>query len=209
MKIILIRQAQTDFPWEKEYDSVGFERALEAERCCAAVPYGGRRSEAAAYRVYTGTAPAAAETAEMLFELTEPPIRTPLLDDVPLRAFRDTDKRHPLRLWENMGRLQWAAGSARQPESRAATLRRVGEFVDLLEAEERDCVVVCRGLTMSALKSTLRGRGFLLEGGELRPQPLERIRATKKSLHCGGCHHNCLLTEAKCQIGQNKAKGGK
>ena len=209
MKIILIQQARTDFNWEKQYDAAGFEQALEAERRSSAVPYGGRRSEAAAYRVYTGTARAAAETAEMLFALTEPPIRTPLLDDVPLRAFRDTGARYPLRLWQIMGRLQWAAGSPRQPESRAATLRRVGEFVDLLEAEEQDCVVVCRTLTMSALKRTLRSRGFLLEGGELRPQPLERIRATKKSLHCGSCHHNCLLTEAKCQIGQSKALGGK
>lgn len=209
MRIILIQQAQTDFSWEKEYDSVGFERALEAERGSAALPSVCRRSEAAAYRVYTSSAPAAAETAAMLFTLTEPPTVTPLLDDVPLRAFCDTDRRHALKLWQNMGRLQWAAGSARQPESRAATLRRVGEFVDLLEAEERDCVVVCRGLTMAALKSTLRRRGYLLEGGELRPQPLERVRATKKSQHCGGCHHNCLLSAPKCQIGMNKAKGGK
>ena len=209
MRIILIQQAQTDFLWEKEYDSAGFEQALEAERGCAAVPSGGRRSEAAAYRVYTSSAPAAAETADLLFTMAEPPTVTPLLDDVPLRAFRDTGTRHALSLWRRMGRLQWAAGSARQPESRAATLRRVGAFVDLLEEEERDCVVICRGLTMAALKSILRRRGYLLEGGELRPQPLERVRATKRSQHCGGCHHNCLLSAPKCQIGMNKAKGGK
>ena len=60
---------------------------------------------------------------------------------------------------------------------------------------------------MQTLKSALRRRGYCLEGGDLRPVPLERVRATKQSLHCGGCAHNCLLSEAKCQTGQNKAKG--
>ena len=209
MKIILIRQAETDFRWEKTYDAAGFEQALEAERNSAALPYSGRRSDGSAYRVYTGTSRAAGETAEMLFALSEPPIRTPLLDDVPLRAFRDTEKQYSLRRWQLAGEAQWAVGSPRQPERRADTLRRAGELVDLLEAEGRDCVLICRGLVLSALKSTLRSRGYLLEGGELRPKPLDRIRATKKSLHCGGCHHNCLLSDPKCQIGMNKAKGGK
>lgn len=64
-----------------------------------------------------------------------------------------------------------------------------------------------RGLTMQALKSVLRRCGYCLEGGDLRPTPLERVRATKRDLHCGGRAHNCLLSEAKCQTGKNKAKG--
>ena len=24
--------------------------------------------------------------------------------------------------------------------------------------------------------------------------------------HCGGCHHNCLLKNAGCMIGQDKAR---
>ena len=57
------------------------------------------------------------------------------------------------------------------------------------------------------LKSVLRRRGYVLEGGGLRAVPLERVRASRKSLHCGGCARNCLLSEARCQTGINRAKG--
>ena len=75
------------------------------------------------------------------------------------------------------------------------------------EEKDRDSIVICGRQAMSALLSGLRTRGYLLEGGGLVPRPLERVRATKRSLHCGGCAHNCLLSEAKCQKGQNKYRG--
>ena len=68
-------------------------------------------------------------------------------------------------------------------------------------------MVICGRQGMSALRSVLRTRGYLLEGGSLVPRPMERVRATKRSLHCGGCAHNCLLSEAKCEKGRNKARG--
>ena len=148
----------------------------------------------------------ARETAEILFERTGPIEATPLLDDVPIRAFRDTGKALPLWLWKAMGEAQWRADSRRQGETRYQTERRVEKLADRLEAESKDCIVICRGLTLAALKTVLRRRGFLLEGGGLAPKPLERVRATKKILHCGGCHHNCLLSEAKCHIGREKAR---
>ncbi len=207
MKIILIEQAANDMNWEAAYDAAGFARALEQERTCGIAAVQRSRSSAAGYAVYTAPTLAARQTAELLFELPEPPAETPLLDDVPLRPFRDTGKKLPLRMWQSMGRLQWASASGRQPESRGVTLRRVGQFIGQIEREGRDCVVISRGLTMRALKSALRRRGYCLEGGDLRPTPLERVRATKRDLHCGGCAHNCLLSEAKCQTGKNKALG--
>lgn len=207
MKIILIQQAQTDMAWAAQHDAAGFERAVREERTRAAVPVACRKSEASGYRVYTGTAPASVQTAEMLFTLSEPPVTTELLDDVPLKAFRTGDGSLPRQVWQKMGTLQWAVGSKRQAETREETLHRMKKFVALLEKEERDCIVVSRGLAMTALKTVLRGRGYCLEGGDLRPKPLERVRATKQSLHCGGCAHNCLLSEAKCDTGKNKARG--
>ena len=208
MKIILIRQAEPDMKWEKSYDAENFARAYETARNQSTSPVSARRSDAAAYRVYTGTSKAAAETAELLFELAEPPVNTPLLDDVELRPFRDTDKKCPLWQWRTMGCIQWALGSERQAESGKETLERLRSFVDQLEAEDQDCIVICGGLILAVLKTILRFRAYCLEGGELVPKPLDRIRATKQSLHCGGCHHNCLLSAPKCQIGQNKARNG-
>ncbi len=206
MKIILIRQAEPDMPWDRRCSAAAFEQAAGREAGCGAVRVSVKKGDASRYRVYTGTTPAALDTAEMLFELREPPVRTPLLDEPVLRAFRDTEKTLPLWMWRELGRAQWYAGNGRQNGSRRETLERAAAFADLLEAEDRDCVVICRGLTLSALKTVLRRRGYCIEGGGLRTKPLERLRAVKQSLHCGGCHHNCLLSDAKCPIGQNKAR---
>lgn len=206
MKIILIQQAETDMNWDARYDSTSYERAVGEELGRGIAPLPVRRGDASAYRVYTGTTRAASETAELLFDLPEPPERTPLLDDVPLRAFRDTETPRPLWMWRALGRAQWALGGGRQPEDRRTTARRAEQLADLLEAGDRDCVVICRGLTMTALKAALRRRGYCLQGGGLRPRPLDRIRAAKQSLHCGGCNHNCLLSDPKCEVGRNKAK---
>ena len=114
MKIILIEQAATDMAWEASYDAAGYARALERERACGIAAVERKRSPAADYAVYTGTTPAARQTAELLFELPEGPKETPLLDDVPLRPFADTRKLLPLWLWQSMGRAQWASGNSSQ-----------------------------------------------------------------------------------------------
>lgn len=157
MKIILIRQAETGIHTRP-------------------------RSDASAYRVYINTSHAAEETAAMLFEMEEPPIITPLLDDVT----------EPL----------WKYLIGKQSRE---TLRQLKAFLDQLESDNQDCIVICSGFILTSMKVILRFRGYCLEGGDLVPKPLDRIRATKQSLHCGGCHHNCLLSAPKCQIGQNKA----
>ncbi|MBR6839915.1 MAG: hypothetical protein IKM82_04930 [Oscillospiraceae bacterium] len=161
MKIILIRQAEGD-----------------------SLPENTKKGNAAAYRFYTGTEPESIATAQALFTFGGEPIRSPLLDNIPVQAgFRGKLKAHR---------------DAR---------RRAGAFLDELEKEERDSVVICGRQAMSALRSVLRTRGYLLEGGSLVLRPLERVRATRRSLHCGGCAHNCLLSEAKCEKGRSKARG--
>ena len=150
----------------------------------SALPANIKRGNAAAYRVYTGTGPEGGATAEALFSLAGEPTRTALLDDAPA-----------------------GAGLREKLAAHSAARCRAGEFLDGIEQEERDSVVICGRQSLAALKAVLRRRGYLLEGGSLVPQPLERVRATRRSLHCGGCAHNCLLTEAKCEKGRNKLKG--
>ncbi len=164
-----------------------------------AVPADTRRGNASAWRIYTGSSPDASVLAERLFSLQEPPASTSLLDEAELQAGPSL----PARM---LARVQWFLGSAKQTEHRGETLARARELVDALEREDRDCVLFCGELMNAALKSVLRRRGYCLEGGDLIPRPLERVRAVKQSMHCGGCHHNCLLSEAKCQIGQAKAR---
>ncbi len=205
MKIILIYQAATDMPWAASYDAASFARAAAEELLRPAAPVHVKKGDASAYRIYTGTAPASVRTAELLFDFTEPPIATPLLDDVPLRAWRETDKVYPLARWRRMAWAQWRFGGGRQAEKRKDTLARVGELIDRLEAEGRDCIVVSRALTMEALKTALRRRGYTVDGGRLLPKPLDRLRAAKQTERCGGCNHNCPLSSPKCDVGRRKA----
>ena len=192
--------------WSGKYDAAGFEEAMERELACGAAAVTARRGDASAYKVWVSTARAARETAEQLFDMAAPPEATPLLDDVPLRAFRETGEKHSLRLWKARGIAQWYAGGGRQAESRKETMKRAGEFADLLEKEDRDCIVITRGLAMRALTAVLRRRGYVVEGGRLIHAPLDRLRAARQILHCGGCNHNCLLTSPRCDVGRNKAK---
>ena len=78
-------------------------------------------------------------------------------------------------------------------------------FLDEVETRDADCVLISHPEKIKLLLSLLRKRGYLIEKPRLFGiRPLDRIRASKKSLHCGGCQHNCLLSEAKCHIGQDK-----
>lgn len=149
------------------------------------IPADTSKGNAAAYAIYISTACASRETAEALFTFSAPPTETALLDDVPQSG-------SGLRGWLDM---------------RREAKHRSGQFLDMLESKGRDSIVICGRQAMSALMNRLRAKGYLLEGGGLLPRPLERVRATKRFLHCGGCAHNCLLSEAKCQKGQNKYKG--
>lgn len=205
MKIILVCQAETDMEWAERYDAAGFERASAEELLRPAVPVSAKKSDASAYRIYTGTAPASVQTAEMLFSSSEPAEHTPLLDDVPLRAWKETDRTYPLWVWRFMARAQWRLGGGRQVEKRSETIARAGELIARLEREDRNCVVVARGLILEALEAALRRGAYIIEG-RVMMRPLDRLRAAKQSARCGGCNHNCLLAMPKCDVGRNKAK---
>ena len=205
MKIIIIQKAAPDIKRDMQYDSASFDNAAREALDCSITPIDAKKTDASAYRIYTGTDSASAQTAAALFDMSEAPEQTPLLNDIPVRSFRDTEKTHSYRFWQNMGKIQWYLGNDRQPETRTGTLKRVQALLEQLEEEEKDCVLITGGLTRSALLQLLSRRGYLIEG-ERREKPLARVRATKKNMHCGGCMHNCLLTDPGCDIGKDKAR---
>ena len=206
MKIVLIECAAIDIRAGLRCDSEGFALACEQERAAGIAPISVTRHDASAYEIYTGTSRAAMETAEALFSSDRTPVCTPLLDDVPIGPFTETKRQYPLWLWRRMGGVQWRMGSQRQPEARAAVRRRAGEVIDLVEGNGRDCVLIARGLYLKTLRDELYRRGYCIQGGGYWIRPLDRIRATKQTLHCGGCIHNCLLDNPGCGIGMLKAK---
>lgn len=79
----------------------------------------------------------------------------------------------------------------------------------LAEAEEAgtDAILIAPAETLKLLLREARKRRYHVERGSVWfIRPLDRIRLTKDLPRCGNCSHNCLLAEAKCLIGQEKAQ---
>ena len=149
---------------------------------------------------------AARRTAEWLFpgaELREEPLLAPM----PERAFRTGGGALLFRLWRQMAGLQRAAGNPRQPESRRQAEQRVEGLIARLEAEGERHALVADTALAALLMDALRRRGCsFARSGLLGLRPYERILATGRDEHCGGCQHNCFLSDPGCGIGRDKAE---
>ena len=201
-----MRHAKPDFTWEKSYDSAAFDAACAAYDEAGADAFSPDVFDARDKTIYVSDCRRALETAKAMFPDAEI-VTTDLLREVPLRSFRDTTKSLPLWYWNLRGRLQWMRGSARQPETRQETTRRAEAFVDLLEKEDRDAVLITHGFYLTTLLKALRIRGFVLtRSGMGKVDYLERVRATKRADHCGACVHNCTLKNPGCGVGVDKAR---
>ncbi|MBR1457349.1 MAG: hypothetical protein IJ594_09370, partial [Oscillospiraceae bacterium] len=120
------------------------------------------------------------------------------------RAFRDTARLLPLWLWRLMAWLQSLFGGGRQPKEEG--VRRAEALIARLEETERDCVLVCPISFVRVLLDRLRIHSYCINrGGVIRLRPLERILITRRDMHCGGCSHNCFLSNPGCGVGRDKA----
>lgn len=155
-------------------------------------------------QVLVAPCPAARKTAELLIDggtMQDEPLLAPVTE----RAARDSGTAL-LWLWREAARIQRSAGNSRQPESRKAIAARAEQLMARLEGEEKDCVLIADCILTEELLDRARVRGYTrARTGIFRYRPWERVLLTKRSVHCGGCAHNCLLSEAKCQTGKNKA----
>ena len=63
-----------------------------------------------------------------------------------------------------------------------------------------DCILTAE------LLDRARPRGYTMaRTGIFAFRPWERILLTKRSAHCGGCRHNCRLSNPGCGVGRDKA----
>ena len=150
-------------------------------------------------------APAATESSEN----SEKKIiyRTPLLREVPKRSYKDYSGLKNRSYITSRSRIQWYFNNPRQPEVKRQTTERANLLVDYLESRGRDSVLISHEFYLYTLTSVLDKRGFVIERSSTgRIKNWERIRATKRTLHCGVCGHNCLLTNPGCNVGRDAAK---
>ena len=155
-------------------------------------------------RVLLADTPAARKTAGICVEGGQLLIE-PLLAPVIPAPWTDRGE-HPLWLWREMARLQRGIGSPRQPESRRQLAARAEKLMERLTEEEKDCVLIADPVLTEGLLDRARVRGYTrARTGIFRYQPWERVLLTKRDVHCGGCGHNCLLSNPGCGIGRDKA----
>lgn len=206
MKLWIICSGKTAAASSGSFDSAGFDALCAQERELGLMPGTSEKSAASnGRRIYVGGSQADLETARLIFPDGDI-ARETLLDPIPRRSFKDTVKKLPLWLWRLMAWLQWRFGSKRQPESRKAAILRAEELIGRLEAEDADCVLVCHPSFAAVLLDRLRLHSCCISrGGIARYMPMERILVTARSMHCGGCSHNCLLTNPGCGVGRDKA----
>ncbi len=208
MKILIICSARTSMKWETRYHSAGFDKALRQERSCGIEKIQCKQGGTGGRPVYVSTHKSAQQTAEKLFSGAEI-IQEALLDEIPLRSYRDTPKGKELTLWRwrFMAKQQWRRGDGRQPENRQQSIERAEKLIALLEERGQDCILVSHPNFIKVLRKRFRKHGCLVSGsGNFVISPMDRILVTRPEMHCGGCGHNCLLSNPGCPVGQDAAR---
>ena len=190
MKILLIRHQKVDMDWEHRCSSEEYDRACERYDGADILPVAYPQETGDYTRIYVSTLKRTMQTAEQMFPAFPPSMitRTGLLDEVPLQAFRQTEKN--------------------QKETRTETKKRADQLIDLLEKENENAILITHGFFMSVLISRFRRRKRyeVYRSSTFVIAPLEKVKVTDRQPHCGGCRHNCLLEKAGCLIGQDKAR---
>ena len=183
-----------------------FEAALEALAAGGVRKSDEKTLKGKYRRVLAAPGERARQTAECLLPGTALQ-EEPLLAPIPHRAFRDSAGERPLWYWLQGARWQARTGSPRQPESLKASAERAEALVERLERAGEDCVLITDESMVPLLLDRLRVRGCCAaRSGVGRFRPWERILVTRRDTHCGGCAHNCFLSNPGCDIGRDKAR---
>ena len=206
MKILIICSGKAAITWEKYYNSVGFEEVTRNMPDCDIEAENVERVSSNSRPVYVGSGKSAGQTAELLFTDAEI-VEEVLLDEVPQRSYKDTDKKLPFWYWQFMASMQRFSGNSRQPETTLQANARADRLLDLLESRDQNCILISHPIFIKVLLNRLRKRGYrITRRNFFRIAPLERIVITKWDMHCGGCSHNCLLSNPGCGVGRDAAK---
>jgi Fructose-2,6-bisphosphatase len=101
----------------------------------------------------------AIKTSKAIF--TSKIIKTPLLREVPISSIYKTNLKLPYVFWCISGRVAWLFYHKSQIEAKKDTQRRVNEFLDSIENEaDNNILIVCHGFFMHTLQKELKRRGF-------------------------------------------------
>lgn len=157
----MIRHGKVDMSWDKKYNSAAYDLACDKyDECPIASKEYSKIDDTKT--VYISELSRTYETACRLFNKNDF-IKTSLLNEVPLKSFKDTTIMYPLWVWNFVGRFQWFLQSGRQAESKNETVIRAKKMIELLEKHQEDCYLITHGFYMKVLIKELKKQGYKIK----------------------------------------------
>jgi len=203
MSTLIICAGKSMSPAPGRYDSVGFDCAVMEAASSVCPPYDGRKFNPEGKTVLIGEGMPALDTAEKLLLPCSWTV-DPLLNEIPLRSFTDTQRSYTDRQWMKKAATQRKLGDSRQQESHGAAKVRADRLIERIS--DGDYILITYPEFLSVLLERLRVHGYVIQRtGFMRIQPWERFLISPKEAHCGGCQHNCFLSNPGCGVGRDKA----
>ena len=185
----------------REFDTA-WERAQDGGIC---PPPAGRKIDPSGREVYLAEGSPAAETAAQMLEECSM-ITEPLLNEVRVRSSCETDTQHDAAVWLRKAARQRKQADARQPESQKQIKERADALILKLAKEDKDCILITGPIFLTELLDRFRVQNYVIQrSGIFRVRPLEKFVISEKEAHCGGCGHNCFLSNPGCGVGREKA----
>lgn len=203
MRTLIICVGKEMSPAAGKYDSAGFDAAVNEAINSACPPYEGKKYNPEGKTVLIGEGLPALDTAEKVLLPCEWSVE-PLLNEIPLRSFTDTEKCYSSRQWVRKAAAQRKRGDSRQTESHAAVLARADRLIEKISCG--DHILITYPEFMSVLLGRLRVHDYVVQrSGFMSIRPLELFVVSQKEGHCGGCQHNCFLSNPGCGVGRDRA----
>lgn len=108
---------------------------------------------------FVSTLSRARTTAETIFNGKI--IYTPLIVEVPLSSFTQTNKKIHYMVWQILGRVAWLFSHKSQKECIKQTFDRIDEFIKTIEkSQHNNVLIVSHGFFMKVLVHKLKKNGF-------------------------------------------------
>ena len=203
MSTMIICAGRSLLPAPGKYDSAGFDAAVREMSASHCPPYNGKKFNPEGKIVLIGEGMPAMDTAKKILLPCEWSVDS-LLNEIPIRSFTDTEHSFTLRQWISKAAAQRKRGDARQSESLAEVRARADKLIKKISSE--DYILITYPEFISVLLDRLRVKDFVVQRtGFMGIKPFEWFVVSEKDAHCGGCQHNCFLSNPGCGVGRDKA----
>lgn len=162
MRIRIIRHGEVDYDWGRKLDSKEYDEGCRNYDISPIKDSEKRLALAEGEPIFISSLQRTHHTAQQVFGQGEMR-RSKTFDEVPLRSFKDTERKYPLWLWNALARTQWMFNSSRQLETKKESQERARAAIAELEEVGTDCSLVCHRFFMLVLCRELKKAGYQIK----------------------------------------------